>query len=687
MSWLLDPNLALLGFIGLTCVIALVRTFGLARSQAWEVRIVSTIVLAGGGLAYVLVPRVAGYVALVLWGALVLAPGVIGQRIVRSVHQRRYARAARLARVVAILRPRGDWRDAATFYGALDAVRAGRRAEGAALLDRIAQGTSGLATSARAERLASDGAWQQLKEELERRPDGFEMSLLPRYVRALGELGEPSRMLHVIGRAGARLDGASTRWIRYPVLLFAFAFSGRPERVAELLRGPLRHFDAPARALWLATAHLAAGETERARALLRDSYAGADALLARSFDARLAAPPPLAATALDDGARRVLAALEREWDGERRYAPDAASAVRPVVTWGIVVALFAVYALEVAKGGATNDQTLLALGALVPDRALAQPWRVVTAQFLHYGPVHISLNVLGLLVLGGFAERTLGRARYLVAYLLSGTLALAMYVVLARLGITAPEMLIGASGNIMGIVGASAAIVAHGWWLERAPAARRHLTMIVLIVALQAVIDLTVPGISFAAHALGAAFGFIIVGFMVGVAPARVLAIGTVAILLSVAGERFASRQARRQMACRGSDLSACESSCAEGQVQACTSLGLRYDTGDGVAVDKARAVHFYTLGCDGAQAVACNNLGTLVDVGAGTPEDPVAAARWFRKACDMDDAYGCRNLGLSALKGDATPEDEGVARKALAKQCAAADKDACHILDELGPE
>lgn len=648
MSWLLDPNLALLGFVGLTCLIAVLRTFAMPRSQAWEVRALIGIVAAIGGATYAFAPHAAGYAATAAWLGVVLAPGLVSQEIVRRVYQRQYRRAARLARVLAVLRPRSGWRGTAAYYDALETLRLGRRDQGLVELAAIAQGDGGVASAARAEQLVTTGGWRELRQELEARPDGFELTLLPRYVRALGELGEPARMLASVERVGSRLDGPSARWVRYPMLLFVFAFAGRPERVAELLDGPLRHFDAPSRALWLATSELAHGDMDAARARLKASYAAADRLLAQSFDKRLADPPPIAATALDDAARRTLARLERDWDGERRYAPDAGDQARPVVTWALVAAVLAVYALEVAKGGATRDETLLALGALAPDLVAHQPWRILTAQFLHYGPVHLGANVIGLMILGGFAERALGKTRYLIAYFLSGTLALGAYVVLARVGITAPEMLIGASGNIMGIVGASAAIVAHGWWLERARAARRHLTLIVMIVVLQAIMDLTVPGTSFAAHALGAAFGFIIVAPMVGVPLGRVALIGVISIALSVAGERVASRKARLVVACQADNFAACEQSCQAGVAALCEGVARVYEDSDPV-----RARQYFEMArkglrddCDDGEPSACRGLAHLVVDGHGTPDDARLVREAMDKQCSQDhDRSACRLL------------------------------------------
>ena len=46
-------------------------------------------------------------------------------------------------------------------------------------------------------------------------------------------------------------------------------------------------------------------------------------------------------------------------------------------------------------------------------------WRVFTAAFLHIGPIHLVMNMLGLLIFGSELERQLGRARFLALYLLS----------------------------------------------------------------------------------------------------------------------------------------------------------------------------------------------------------------------------------------------------------------------------
>src|SRR5919198_77010 len=47
-------------------------------------------------------------------------------------------------------------------------------------------------------------------------------------------------------------------------------------------------------------------------------------------------------------------------------------------------------------------------------------WRLITAAFLHYGPIHLGLNMLALYWFGTPVESYLGRWRYLLLYLVSG---------------------------------------------------------------------------------------------------------------------------------------------------------------------------------------------------------------------------------------------------------------------------
>jgi membrane associated rhomboid family serine protease len=76
-------------------------------------------------------------------------------------------------------------------------------------------------------------------------------------------------------------------------------------------------------------------------------------------------------------------------------------------------------------------------------------WRLLTAAFLHYGPIHLLLNMLGLYWFGSLLEERIGSARYLLLYVVSGLAGSAGALVVSP---TSPT--VGASGAIFGILGA-----------------------------------------------------------------------------------------------------------------------------------------------------------------------------------------------------------------------------------------
>jgi membrane associated rhomboid family serine protease len=80
-----------------------------------------------------------------------------------------------------------------------------------------------------------------------------------------------------------------------------------------------------------------------------------------------------------------------------------------------------------------------------------QWYRLVTAGFLHYGLLHLGLNMWALLLFGREAERMIGRWRFVVLYLLSGVGGSALAMLLA----SGPSVaLAGASGSVFGLFGA-----------------------------------------------------------------------------------------------------------------------------------------------------------------------------------------------------------------------------------------
>jgi membrane associated rhomboid family serine protease len=124
-------------------------------------------------------------------------------------------------------------------------------------------------------------------------------------------------------------------------------------------------------------------------------------------------------------------------------------------------------------------------------------YRLVTAMFIHYGVIHLAMNMWALWILGRQLEAVLGRSRFLGLYLLAGIGGnVAAYLF-------SPNVLsAGASTAIFGLFAAYAIIV------------RRlggSLSSVVPILVINLIITFAVPGISVAGH-----LGGLVVGALVG---------------------------------------------------------------------------------------------------------------------------------------------------------------------------
>ena len=147
---------------------------------------------------------------------------------------------------------------------------------------------------------------------------------------------------------------------------------------------------------------------------------------------------------------------------------------RPYVTYLLIGLNLLMFALEVREGGSQNLDTLSQLGALEPLLVQqGQLWRWVTANFLHYGIGHLSINMLGLFFLGAIAERNFGPIRYLLLYLVSGCGSMVLITFWFLSTNQTNQILVGASAAIMGLIGAMASQYWQDWWHFRSRFAAR----------------------------------------------------------------------------------------------------------------------------------------------------------------------------------------------------------------------
>lgn len=133
---------------------------------------------------------------------------------------------------------------------------------------------------------------------------------------------------------------------------------------------------------------------------------------------------------------------------------------RPVVTYTLLAVTSFIGLLQLIPGlkGAITGQLLFAAGYLYPELSgyPFEPWRLLTAVFVHGGFVHLALNMLALWFLGQTLEPVLGRARFIALYLISGLGGSVAVAVLAPGTAT-----VGASGAIFGLMAALLIVGRH----------------------------------------------------------------------------------------------------------------------------------------------------------------------------------------------------------------------------------
>src|SRR4030095_16135418 len=140
------------------------------------------------------------------------------------------------------------------------------------------------------------------------------------------------------------------------------------------------------------------------------------------------------------------------------------------------------------------------------------------------GFAHLLFNLFALYVLGPPLERSIGAARFVTCYLISGVASSAGVVVLTMIGLVQVAQLVGASGCIMGIVGAWAGFLLRH---RHAPHAKQRLANIFMITVIHTAFALSTPQVSMAAHLCG-----LIAGFFLGLilAPRPVAGVGLSAV-------------------------------------------------------------------------------------------------------------------------------------------------------------
>jgi membrane associated rhomboid family serine protease len=145
------------------------------------------------------------------------------------------------------------------------------------------------------------------------------------------------------------------------------------------------------------------------------------------------------------------------------------------------------------------------LGGVAQD---GEYYRLLTSTFLHFGVVHLLLNMYCLFLVGPALERALGRLRFGALYLLSGLSGAALSYALGP----ANEIAAGASGAVFGLF-------AGFYVLERRRGS--DVSQISLTIGLNLVLSFAITGIDWRGHVGGLIGGGLVTAALVYAPPGR----------------------------------------------------------------------------------------------------------------------------------------------------------------------
>lgn len=189
------------------------------------------------------------------------------------------------------------------------------------------------------------------------------------------------------------------------------------------------------------------------------------------------------------------------------------------ITLILMIINIALFAWQILTGvDVTNPATVDALkwGAdYAPLTYSAEPWRLFSSMFFHFGLVHLMLNMWALYLFGKVAEQSFGWLYYLGVYVLAGLMGslLSGYVDLRNTfeliqtfdQSLFPHVSAGASGAVMGLGGALAALSCFKPLPQQQYILDRK--SLLMILALNIGMGFMVAGINNAAHIGGMLMG------------------------------------------------------------------------------------------------------------------------------------------------------------------------------------
>ena len=180
----------------------------------------------------------------------------------------------------------------------------------------------------------------------------------------------------------------------------------------------------------------------------------------------------------------------------------------PFVTYGLIAANVLVFLAMLTQGAGileSDAHVHMVWGANYgPATASGQWWRLLACTFLHFGVIHLAMNLWALYDAGRVVERLFGHRAFLAIYVIAGVTGSVASLLWKPLSIS-----VGASGAVFGVFGALLAYLLRQPGSVPPPVLSRLRFVTLAFVAYALVFGFLVPRVDNAAHVGGLVGGFL----------------------------------------------------------------------------------------------------------------------------------------------------------------------------------
>ena len=107
-----------------------------------------------------------------------------------------------------------------------------------------------------------------------------------------------------------------------------------------------------------------------------------------------------------------------------------------------------------------------------------------------------------------------------------------------------------------------------------------------------------------------------------------------------------------------GESVEALRKRAAAGNAEAMHALGAKYETGNGVRQDYAKAAHWYRMAAEKGSTVAMVDVGVMYGRGEGVQQSHGEEMRWYRLAAEKGNDVAMLYLGHMYMHGEGVPQD-----------------------------